>query len=67
MIFCFSSVFEGKPMGAVSVFTTGNYHGQPQVLGGLKNLPYNRAGAECNGANTFFSVKDSGVLRFFSK
>ena len=36
-------------------------------LGGLKNLLYNGAGAECNGANTFFSVKDSGVLRFFSK
>ena len=32
---------------------------------GLKNVLYNRAGAECNGANTFFSVKDSGVLRFF--
>ena len=37
------------------------------LLGGLKNLLYNRAGAECNGANTFFSVKDSGVSRFFSK
>ena len=36
-------------------------------LGALKNLLYNRAGAECNGANTFFSVKDSRVLRFFSK
>ena len=35
------------------------------TLGGLKTLLYNRAGAECNGANTFFSVKDSGVLRFF--
>ena len=32
-----------------------------------ENLLYNRADAECNGANTFFSVKDGGVLRFFSK
>ena len=38
-----------------------------RALGGLKNLLYNRAGAECNGADTFFSVKDSGVLRIFSK
>ena len=34
-------------------------------LRGLKNLLYNGAGAECNGATTFFSVKDSRVLRFF--
>ena len=37
----------------------GEFH-----LGGLKNLLYNGAGAECNGAATFLSVKDSGVLTF---
>ena len=38
-----------------------------EILEGLKHLLYNGAGAECNGANTFFSVKDSGVLRLLSK
>ena len=38
---------------------------ESEKSGGLKNLLYNRAGAECNGANTFFRAKDSGALRYF--